>query len=193
MGLSSLGKINRGENMNRCEFCGEENADKVKYCKKCGGLFIKPSNNVIKRKSEKISEESKGRKLFGYRSNNLIKMIIATFGYFIIIMLLIEFLFSNWNIPVGCSVKDIILDKTSQLLSFLIVISPAILFSDYEISKKTRMIVPLIKNGEIKSYVLFYFIVIIILGSINSIIYTNYSNQYIKYNTNTLETEKLSN
>lgn len=135
-----------------CKICGEENKNDDIRCSKCGTLLV-DSNEYLKNK-----------KLFGFRSNKLIKKILASIYYFFDFWLTLLFTITiNIN-----NLANIVL----VIFSILFINSPWLIFSNYEFSKKIREL-PLLRKNKIWSNIIFYivwfFISMILIGIIGSI------------------------
>lgn len=137
----------------------------------------KTNNDNKTIKEEHNSEEEnnfKDRKtIFGFHSRNPLKIIIAIFYYFVLLLLVYATL-SVWKTDL--SLRDMLVDKVSDLLFLLLYISPFILLSDF--SKKLRSKIPLLKNNNPGMTVLFFFILFFLITTTGIAIESLYSKEY---------------
>lgn len=134
-----------------CKICGEENKKDDIRCSKCGTLLVDST------------EYLKTKKLLGFRSNKLIKKIVASIYYFFDFWMTLLFIITiNMN-----DFADVIV----VIFSILFINSPWLIFSNYEFSKTIRKL-PLLRKNKIWNNIMFYiawlFISMILIGMIDS-------------------------
>lgn len=123
-----------------------------------------------------MEEENKveeKKRIFGFRSQKKWKMAIAVLYYFIGIIMTIGII-TDWSINV--SVLDTIIVKITDFLTLLVYFSPFLLLSDF--SKDIRNKIPLLKENTKGKTILFFFILIIIIPYISSIIDSAHTTEF---------------